>query len=152
MTDSIYMASIYRLEAVTFWQSAKTLCAAFETEIDASPASITSIPFYFLISHATELLLKSALLKRGFAEDDLRRLSHRHSLIALLEELQGKGVLVTPESVILIRGLHPQHQNHALRYTALVDDGKRTYMPPPSWVFEMLTELLSITRISTQGV
>ena len=66
MTDTTYLASIYRSEAVNFWQSAKTLCALFETKMDVSPANIASIPFYVLISPATELLLKSALLKRGF--------------------------------------------------------------------------------------
>ena len=152
MADSIYVASIYRLEAVNFWQSARTLSASFETNPEVSPASIASIPFYALISHATELLLKSALLKRGFTENDLKKFNYRHSLVALLEELQAKGVSVTSDTVLLIRGLHSQHENHALRYTALVDDGQKTYMPPPSLVFAMLEELLSLTRISTQGV
>jgi hypothetical protein len=58
MFDATYMASIYRIEAVNFLQSAKTLSGAFETPEDAPPASIAALPFYFLISHATELLLK----------------------------------------------------------------------------------------------
>jgi hypothetical protein len=33
-----------------------------------------------------------------------------------------------------------------------LEDGQKTFMPPPALVFEMLTELLSLTRISTQGV
>jgi hypothetical protein len=152
MFDATYMASIYRIEAVNFWESAKTLSGAFETPEDASPASISALPFYFLISHATELLLKAALLKRGLTEADLKRHEYRHSLIALLEELQRKGVSVTPETVRVVTGFHPQHESHALRYTALVDDGKKTYMPPPSLVFAMLDELLLLTRISTQCV
>ncbi|MGH9758238.1 MAG: hypothetical protein ACRD4M_10915 [Candidatus Acidiferrales bacterium] len=152
MTDSTYMASIYRLQAVNFSQSAKRLNASFGWDLDLSPASIDSLPFYFLISHTTELLLKSALLKRGFSENDLKKFVYGHNLIALLEKLQGKGVSVTSESAILIRGLNSQHQNHALRYTALVDDGQKTYMPPPALVFAMLDELLLLTRISTQGV
>jgi hypothetical protein len=152
MTDSPYLASIYRLETITFWESAKTLSASFETRADASPASISAIPFYLLVSHATELLLKSALLKRGLTEADLKKVEYRHSLVALLNELQAKGISVTADSVSLINGLHAQHQSHALRYTALVDDGQRTYMPPPSLVFAMLGELLLLTRITTQGV
>ena len=105
-----------------------------------------------MISHATELLLKAALLKRGFTEADLKKHEYRHSLIALLKALQEKGVSVTPEMVRVVTGLHPQHESHALRYTALVDDGKKTYMPPPSLTFKMLDELLLLTRISTQDV
>jgi hypothetical protein len=152
MTDDIYLASIYRIQAVNFWESAKTLSATLELNSDGTPAKIAAIPSYFLISHATELLLKSALLKRGFKAGGLKKYDYRHNLNALLEALQKLGVSVTPDSVRLINGLHSQHQNHALRYTALVDDGQKTYMPPLSLVFSMLDELLLLTRISTQGV
>ena len=112
---------------------------------------ISPLP-YFLISHAAELLLKSALLKRGFNAGDLKKYDYRHNLDALLGELQKLGVSVTPDTVGFINGLHSQHQSHALRYTVLVDDGQKTYMPPPSLVFSMLDELLLLTRVSTQGV
>lgn len=147
MVDNIYLASIYRLTAVNFWESAKTISATIELKNDGTPAKATAIPFYFLVSHAVELLLKSALLKRGFKEGDLRKYDYRHNLDALLKELQAKEVSVTPDTVNLINGLHTQHQNHALRYTALVDDGQKTYMPPPSIVFSMLDELLLLTRV-----
>lgn len=148
MTDNTYLASIYRLTAVNFWESAKILSSTLELKSDGSPAKATAIPFYFLISHTVELLLKSALLKRGFQVGNLRKYDYRHNLDALLKELQAQGVLVTPDTVRLINGLHSQHQNHALRYTALVDDGQKTYMPPPALVFPMLDELLLLTRIS----
>src|SRR5882757_5413799 len=96
MTDSLYLASIYRLTAVNFWQSAQRLDAEMEKNGDGSPVKITAIPFYFLISHAAELFLKSALLKRGFREIDLKKFDYRHNLDALLEELRKKGVSVTP--------------------------------------------------------
>ena len=152
MTDSTYMASVYRLEAVNFWKSAEILGAAFETTPDESPSSVSAIPFYLLVSHATELLLKSALLKRGFTANDLKRFAFGHDLVTLLDELTARGVSVTAETVELIGGLDSQHKNHALRYTALVDNGESTYMPPPSLVYAMLTELLMLTRIATQGV
>lgn len=152
MQDGTYLASIYRLEAVNYWESAKTLSASFETKLEEAPGNISAIPFYHLISHAAELLLKSALLKRGFTESDLKKFTHRHSLKNLMEELQTKGVDVTPNTIQVIIGLDKQHQKHALRYTALVDDGEKTYMPPPKLVFEVLGELLMLTRISTQGV
>jgi hypothetical protein len=135
-----------------FWDSAKIVSASLDTKSDGTPAKLTAIPFYFLVSHAAELFLKSALLKRGFPEGDLKKFDWRHNLDALLEQLRKQGVSVTPETVHLISGLHSQHQNHALRYTALVDDGQKTYMPPPPLVFSMLEELLMLTRISTQGI
>jgi hypothetical protein len=152
VSDPAYIASVYRLTAVNFWESAKILSASLETKSDGTPAKLTAIPFYFLVSHAAELLLKSALLKRGFHEVDLKKFDYRHNLDALLEELRKQGVSVTPDTIQLINGLHLQHQNHALRYTALVDDGQRTYMPPPHLLFSMLEELLLLTRISTQGI
>jgi hypothetical protein len=152
VSDPVYLASVYRLTAVNFWESAKLLGASLETKCDGTPAKVTAIPFYFLVSHAAELLLKSALLKRGFPEGDLKKFDYRHNLDSLLERLQEKGVSVSPDTVSLIKGLHSQHQNHALRYTALVDDGQKSYMPPPALVFSMLEELLLLTRISTQGI
>ena len=149
--DPIYMASIYRLTAVNFQASAETLSEQFETGANAHN-KITCIPFYFLISHAAELFLKSALLKRGFTEQDLKKHKYRHNLKSLLEELQNKGVKISIESIKLLYALHKQHNEHALRYTALVDDGKASYLPPPKLVFRMLDELLMLTRISTQGI
>jgi hypothetical protein len=150
MTDNIELASIFRLTAVNFWESAKKLDSTMEKRENGSPAKLTSIPFYFLISHAVELFLKSALLKRGFTVDELKN-SYAHDLQRLLEALQKKGVMVTHETVSMINGLHSQHKNHALRYSALLDDGQATYLPPPSLVHQMLEELLLLTRLSTQG-
>ncbi|MEK6302381.1 MAG: hypothetical protein AABO41_16850 [Acidobacteriota bacterium] len=151
MTDSIHLASVYRMTAVNFRLAAETLAATMEAKPDGTPAKLTAIPFYFVVSHAVELFLKSALLKRGFVESDVKH-DYRHNLNALLAALQEKGVTVTPDTIGLINGLHYQHQTHALRYTALVDDGRPTFMPPPTLVFEMLDELLLLTRLSTQGV
>src|SRR6266851_323264 len=98
MTDNIYLASIYRLTAVNFWESAKILSTTIELKNDGTPAKVTAMPFYFLVSHAVELLLKSALLKRGFKEGDLRKYDYRHNLDALLKQLQAQGVSVTPDT------------------------------------------------------
>lgn len=152
MHDNVYMASIYRLSGVNFWQSARHLSEKIEVDDRGVPTRLTALPLYFLVSHATELLLKSALLKRGFSERDLRHVSYRHNLDRLLTALKDKGVTVTPGTANLVRQLSAQHETHALRYSALVDDGNPTYMPPPGLLFEMLEELLLLTRISTQGV
>ena len=100
---------------------------------------------------AVELFLKSAFLKREYQEGDLRKYHYRHNLDALLKALQAQGVSVTPETVSLIIGLHLLHQNHTLRYTAFVDDGQKTYMPPTSFVCSLLDEWLLFTRISNSS-
>jgi hypothetical protein len=147
MTDNINLASVFRLTAVNFRLAGETLFATMELKNDGSPAKLTAIPFYYLASHAAELLLKSALLKRGLDESDLRR-RFGHDLRRLLEAVQQKGVSITPETVSLIDGLHKQHHSHSLRYDALLDDGQPTFMPPPRLIFIMLDELLMLTRLS----
>jgi hypothetical protein len=145
--ENIYLASVYRLHAVNFRLSAETLSHTMEVKSDGSPAKLTAIPFYFLISHATELLLKSALLKRGFGEADLKKFDYRHNLSGLLGALRDKAVFITADTIRLIDGLHAQHLNHALRYSVLVDNGQKTFLPPPPILFAMLDELLLLTRV-----
>lgn len=151
MTDSVYLASIYRLTGVNFWESAKKLDLTMEKADDDTPLKITEIPFYFLASHAAELFLKSALLKRGWDEQQLKKYDYRHNLDALLSEVQKIGIHITPETTNLINGLSGQHADHSLRYTALVDNGQKTYLPPTNLIQSALEELLLLTRISTQG-
>lgn len=149
MVDRIYFASVYRMIAVNFWMSAKNIDATMEKGKDGSPVKITAIPFYFLVSHSVELFLKSALLKRGWTEQGLKKYDYRHNLAALLREVQKTGVLVTPETVRVVNGLHLQHLTHALRYSAW--PGQKIFMPPPTLIHSTLEELLLLTRISTQG-
>jgi len=149
VSDPVYLACIYRLTAVNFWESAKILSQTMEVDTAGIPTKVTAIPLYFLASHATELFLKSALLKRGFPEEALRKFDYRHNLDMLMEELLEQGVSITSDTIHLINRLHAQHQSHALRYTALIDNGQKTFMPPSSLVFLMLEELLMLTRIST---
>ncbi|MGH8003355.1 MAG: hypothetical protein ACRECJ_01345 [Limisphaerales bacterium] len=152
MKDNIPLAFAYRLNGANFRMSAEKLRSTLELDDDDRPTKLTAIPLYFLASHAAELFLKAALLKRGFDESDLKKYDYRHNLNSLLFELQNKGVSVTDETVATIQGLSEQHKNHVLRYTVLVDDGTKTYWPPLSLIFSMLDELLLLTRISTQGV
>lgn len=151
MTDNIYLSSIYRLTRVNFWESAKKLDLTMEKTNDNTLAKITAIPFYFLVSHAAELFLKSALLKRVWDEQRLKIYGYHHNLDSLLSEVKKIGVLITPETTNLINGLSAQHADHSLRYAALVDNGQKTYLPPPALMHSALEELLLLTRISTQG-
>jgi hypothetical protein len=145
VSDDIHLASIYRLHGVNFQMSARALSAKMEIKNDGTPAKLTAIPCYFLISHAAELLLKSALLKRGFTDRDLKKPALRHNLSELLAAVLKKKVFVTPETACLVNGLAPQHLDHSLRYTVLMDNGKKTFWPPPALLFTMLDELLLLT-------
>ena len=96
--DSIYIATIYRLTGVNFWHSAEKLAESIEVNEIGQPTKITALPFYYLTSHAAELFLKAALLKRGFSEQDLKKFDYRHNLKNLLNELILKGIEVTPQT------------------------------------------------------
>jgi hypothetical protein len=150
--DRIALASAYRLNAVNFRASAEMIGSTLSLDLDGRPTSLLALPFYFLVSHAAELLLKAALLKRGLTEAELKRFGLRHSLSDLLSELQKLGPSVSHETKTLVDGLHQQHFTHALRYTVLVDNGEKSFLPPVPAIHKMLDELLLLTRIATQGV
>jgi hypothetical protein len=145
--DAIYWASVYRMTAVNFRMSAEALVPSLELRDDGSPAKVTAIPFYFLVSHAIELFLKSALLKRGYVPADLKRFDKRHNLNALLELLKKMGLPISSEATSIINGLSPQHAHHLLRYHFLVNP----FTPAPGSLWPVLDELLLLTRISTHG-
>ncbi len=148
MSDEIHLASIYRLHGANFQMSAKILSAKMEMKSDGTPAKLTAIPCYYLISHAAELFLKAALLKRGFTDRELKNPALRHNLSGLLAALQRTENSVTPETVSLVNRLAPQHLDHSLRYTVLMNAGKKTFWPPPAILFTMLDELLLLTATS----
>jgi hypothetical protein len=152
MNDNIPLAVAYYLNGVNFQASAEQLRIDIELDSKGCPTKLTAIPLYFLASHAAELFLKAALLKRGFDDAQLKKFDYRHNLEGLLLELLKKGVPVTEETKAIVIGLSEQHKKHALRYTVLVDDGENTYWPPLSLVFSALEELLMTTRLSTHGV
>ncbi len=152
MKDNVPLAVAYYLNGADFRASAEQLRSHVELDSDGRPTKLTAIPLYFLASHAAELFLKAALLKRGFPEVQLRKFDYRHNLLALLIELKNKGVSVTDDTTAVVDGLSDQHKKHALKYTVLVDDGEKTFWPPLSLVFLALDELILTTRLSTQGV
>jgi hypothetical protein len=151
MRDAVELASIYRLTATNFRMSAEVLAAHFRNQDKALPGNRLAIPFYYLISHAMELLLKCALLKRGLTEVDLRKYPVRHGLGDLLQKVKELGVPVSENASKVILALSPQHEEHRLRYSAMLDDGKTTFTPEPDVLFETLDELLMAGRISTHG-
>jgi hypothetical protein len=149
--DVVELANTYRLTATNFRMSAVVLAEDFEKKGESVSGNIRAIPFYYLISHAIELLLKCALLKRGLSPDDLKKYPVGHGLSALLQKLKELDVPVSESSTNVILALSPQHEQHRLRYTAMLDDGQATYTPEPSGLFATLDELLLARRISTLG-
>jgi len=146
--DNIVLASTYRLTATNFRMSAEILLHDFEKRGEALPKNMRAIPFYYLISHAIELLLKCALLKRGQAADDLKKYQIRHSLSALLQKLSELGVPMSDNAINVIGVLSQQHEKHNLRYTALLDDGEVTFTPEPSVFLDVLDELLLAGKVT----
>jgi len=148
--DNVVLASTYRSTATIFRMSAAVLLRDFQERGEALPRNIRAIPFYYLISHAIELLLKCALLKRGQSADDLKKYPVRHSLDALLQKLGQLGVPLSDGAIRIIGALSRQHEKHNLRYTVLLDDGEFTFTPEPSELFDLLDELLLAGRVSTR--
>ena len=147
MTDNIPLAVAYYLNGVNFRVCAERLKVGLDLDGQGRPAKLTAIPLFFLASHAAELFLKAALLKRGTVAADLKKIDYRHNLSALLGLLQNIGVSVSSATAAVVKGLSQQHADHSLRYTVLADDGKFTYWPPIAHVFTALDELLLITKI-----
>jgi len=149
--DPIVVASAFRLQGVNFQRSAGVLAASLDWDENDRPKRLTALPFYLLVSYAAELFLKAALLKRGWSEHELKRFELRHNLSALAAELASVGVALSPRLGALLDQLSKQHATHQLRYTVLLDNGEKTFLPPRGVVLAALDELLSLTRISTQG-
>ena len=145
--DNVVLASTYRLTATNFRMSAEILLQDFQRRDEPLTGNIRAIPFYYLVSHAAELLLKCALLKRGLPIEDLKKYPMRHSLIALLEKLRQFGPL-SDKTISVISALSRQHEKHDLRYTALLDDGVITFTPEPSVLFDVLDDLLLAGGVS----
>lgn len=86
--DNTPLASAFRMQATIFRMSAEVLYKDFEAKGERLPNNFRAIPFYYLATHAAELLLKCALLKRGITVSTLKKSNIRHDLIALLDQLK----------------------------------------------------------------
>lgn len=102
MSDSYEMSNYYRLTATVFWESAKVLNADFVAKGKPLSGNIFSVPFCHLVSHAAELLLKRAILKRNGSVKSLKKHPVRHSLNLSLKELQELSIPVSDKSASLI--------------------------------------------------
>lgn len=149
--DNVVLAGNFRLTATIFRMNAEIIYESFTQKEESLPRNIRAIPFYYLVSHAIELLLKCALLKRGVSQESLKKYPARHNLSSLLNGLTNLNVPISDSSTSVINLLSEQHRQHNLRYTFLLDDGEPTFTPEPSDLFTVLDELLMAGRISTYG-
>jgi hypothetical protein len=146
--DNILIAATYRMMGVCFVSNAKFLHEHYKAKDESMPRNLRAIPYYYLLSHACELFLKAALLKRGVSEAELRKPKLRHDLAKLAQEVINKGVGLSSITVHIICALNAAHHRHALRYTAItaLDEGP-IYTPQPEQVYQALDELLMATRL-----
>ena len=149
MRDNISAAVACYSNGVVFRKSADILARETETDESGKPkAPLLSIPYYVLVSHAAELFLKAALLKRGFEEEELRKYGYGHDLLALLRKVQEKGIVLSDRTIGTLSGLHQQHKDHTLRYAKFMGDMKLVYFPPFPDISSMLDELFIYTRLN----
>lgn len=146
--DNIEMASNYRLIATSFFKSAKILYENRVVTGDGQTSIITLPPVYYLISHACELFLKSALLKRGISEKDLKKQKIRHNLKELTTTLINKtGLEFTENTRNLINALGLIHEKHHLRYWFL-NPNHEIFKISMASIEPAMEELLMATRIN----
>lgn len=115
MQNSISLAVEYYTNGSNFRRSAEKLSLDLDLGSDERPMKLTAVPMYFLASHAAELYLKAALIKRGFKESELKKFDYRHNLAELLVAVQRKGVPVSAETIAVVNSLSDQHKTHKLR-------------------------------------
>ena len=152
MPDYVADASYYRMTAVVYWENAKILEGAFRARGEKMEGNRMAVPFYFLISHALELFLKCALMKRGSSPQELKNIGLRHNLASLLRDIESKGVPISRSTRDLVRVMSDQHRSHTLRYTVFFENGGSIYTPKTVDLYSALDELMMAGRISTHGV
>jgi len=145
-------AAYYRMTAVVYWENAKMLQEAFERKGQKVRGNRMAVPYYLLISHAMELLLKCALLKRQTSPKDLKKFELRHNLKSLLDAVEALHIPITARTREIVHVMSSQHSNHVFRYTVFFEEGGPVFVPEPVDLNGVLEELLMAGRISTHGV
>lgn len=143
--DLIAKASNYRTTAAIYRINAEILLKHLVAEGESCERNIRAIPFYFLMCHSFELLLKCALLKRDIAPSKLKSIELRHALLNLADMLSKKGKVLTEKTKATIAILDDEHKRHVFRYDAL---STGAYTPPAEKLFECYDELLLAGKIS----
>jgi hypothetical protein len=151
-TDFVADAAYYRMTAITYWECAKLLEKGFADQGQKVSGNRLAVPFYLLVSHCIELLLKCALMKRGLAPSKLKGFELRHDFCELLSELLKFGVPISEPTQQLVTVMSDQHKRHAFRYSVFFEGSEAVYVPEPKQIYQALEELLMVGRINTHGV
>ncbi len=108
------MAGTQHIGLLTF---AKDFAQAASATVNRKrvPPSL-SLAGYYLIGHALELALKSALLLQGATEKDLRTIGHNLEEAARQFRETAQGSLLTPEVGVLVSLLNPYYSVKELEY------------------------------------
>jgi hypothetical protein len=144
MTDDYLTGATYLIQAGAFRSCINTLFEEMDKTPEGMPANLACLPAYYLASHAMELLLKAALLKRGTSLKQLKGPDVRHNL-KKLADLLSVHVIITDTTLRLIGALTQQHKQHFLRY------GGPATLPHPQWLLEGLDELLQLCAVGRRA-
>ena len=119
--------------ANNFIKAAKILNDYYEDRdirIDSSAARST--PFYHLLSHAIELILKEYLILKHIDKETLKRFSLRHDLFGLLEECHANNIEFISNFENQIMSLSETHKTHVYRYHGSKNENGTFFMAMPS--------------------
>jgi hypothetical protein len=108
-----------------------------------------SSPIYFLLCHATEIVLKAYILAAGGTEAELRPQKIRHQLDELRNRAIALGYSPLEKTSAVIDMLAPHHANHSFRYR---EPGYKTYPSTGEIIQSLETMLVQIEPIVTKSL
>ena len=99
-----------------------------------------SLPLYFVLSHAIELILKAYLASRGAMEKELRS-EIRHRLLRAYSRARKKGFTPSDARIPeIIRWMSPYHQSYFFRYRGTGHG--RMKLPAPKDFIDVVSSLV----------
>jgi hypothetical protein len=99
--------------AVSFLEAAVIFASYYEEQKLEDAAKW--MPFYYLLSHSTELIMKAALLNAGVQEKELKA-KYRHNLASLLRECLQLNISFSDDFIVFIKQINQTHVDNTLRF------------------------------------
>lgn len=111
-------------------------------------------PLNHLFALSAELSLKSYLERVGVPEKDLKGLSMRHSLFALLSLAVRNGLRTSHEVADVLLEMDEAHSSHYYRYVPRPNDGEvvTVYSARPANAFEAIQRLIDYCAVDPSEV
>lgn len=110
-------------------------------------------PLNFLVGHAAELLLKSALASKGFLEKDFRKFNH--DLNELITLCEGKGIVLDEDFLMWTKNIADNFKMHDFRYArtfAGIPQERQAYLESIQGTEEWQKEMRSLGLVVKSGV